>query len=195
MSTDHNREHSPEMVEAAKEGLRAAEALFFAIKDSAEALPRAVDGVRIESSGEIALRAVVRALEVGMVPPEWAAAAVVVAMRRFDDFEVKSLGEAFDVPNQAHLNARRNERLISAIAHKVAEFQKAGHPLNDSKKGKGALSLAGEHFKMSPKSVEKHRKQWNDLCKELKVDPLAEPEYADSGKVVVEAWIRGWTVE
>lgn len=123
--------------------------------------------------------------------PEWAAKAVTAAWSKFNDYECKSITDAFEIPEHKHVHAKRDQLLSAAVYHRVRALQKKGTPLKDNATGKGALSQVGDQHHMSGKKVEKLMERWKDLCRITGSDPDASLNVADAEKVVSAALAKG----
>lgn len=151
-----------------------------------------------EGRAAMALRTLLFALEQGRRPHEADLAEVVAALKRYDEAEVGTVGEAFGFPWNKNLSARRAERLAGKIAWMVFQVQadaKANGktiPLNSNRDHDGALEIVGRMLNppMAPATVKKYRDAWLRFCKKLGVEPpgpRAIPRTAAATSVVFQA--------
>lgn len=138
----------------------------------------------------IAFEAVMTAIEYALPCPDWAARETVACWHRFQYFEVETISEAFGIPEHSHRAAKRSRLLVAAIARRVYALSESGTPLRDNTSTRGAWSIVGEEFNISPRTVELRVRQWEELCSELGSDPRAKPVYGDA--LDASAWRRGW---
>lgn len=151
-------------------------------------LPETFCGDRLLEPEEIAFNVAMDAIKHGLVCPKWAAEAVTAAWHRFESFEVESIVEAFRIPKHRHRAAKKDNLLQSALYRNVRELQASGIPLTDgTKKGKGALSIVGERFNMSPKKVEAACTHWRKISEYAGYDPDELLKLADADNVIAGA--------
>ena len=172
-----------------QEYFAASEGLYYAtLKEAAAGRSLPVDA---ESASHIAFSVAMASIRWRVPCPEWAAACVAAGWKRFENFECRSLGDAFEITDSKHTQAKRTERLCAYTFHRVRELQAKGLPLKDGAKGVGALSQVGDELHMSAKQVEKLMTSWRKLCVVSGLDPDEQPRYADASTLIAEAWTRG----
>lgn len=142
-----------------------------------------------EAPQAIAFRIAIEAIQRGVRCPEWAATQVAKDWTRFEEFQCRSVSEAFGFPDHKHLSARRAENLQLVVYSMVRDYQSKGLPLKDNAAGKGALSIVGESMHMSPKQVERLMTMWRKLCASTGDDPDQQlaPEYANAAALLSDA--------
>lgn len=136
----------------------------------------------------IAFEVAMFAIEKRVPCPEWVAEATARAWKRFEDFEVESINEAFHIPPHKHVAARRSERLCAAMAHRVQDLQKQGRPLSSNQAVDGAFAVVGKEFNCSAATVEKRVKKWKEL---LAGESDTQCSIPDAAPVVYGAFARG----
>lgn len=143
-----------------------------------------------ESASHIAFSIAMEAIKWRVLCPEWAAVCVSRDWKQFEDFECRSLGDAFGIPDHKHAHAKRTARLCAYAYCRVREVQAGGVPLKDSAKGTGALSKVGDELHVSGKQVEKLMTDWRKLCRNSGHDPDEFPKYADASAVIATTLAR-----
>ena len=140
-----------------------------------------------DTPGRIAFECVMDSLRHDVPCPSWAASAVVERWKKFTNFTVRSLGEAFEIKDQKKIAAMRAKQLCAAIYSEVRELERS-IPQKSNRTGKSALEIAGERFHMSTSQIEKKMREWRVLCKETGSDPDAKMELADAHEVLFRAF-------
>jgi len=138
----------------------------------------------------IAFEVMMAALKERVPCPEWAANCVIQDWQSFEDFKCESIVEAFGVPDTTHAQSKRAARLCCAVYFSVRALQSQSMPLADNAKGKGALSIVGDKYHMSPGQVKQRMAQWRDLCKTTGSDPDEPQKYADPQPLIAQAIAR-----
>ena len=143
-----------------------------------------------ESASHIAFSVAMESLKQRVPCPDWASDQVVSDWARFENFEFRSVDEAFGIPHHKYRSRPRSERLMAYAYSRVRKLQAQDVRLNDGKDKaheRGALSRVGDELHMSGKKVEGLMTKWRKLCRELECDPDETPNYADAQAVIAAA--------
>lgn len=146
-----------------------------------------------ESASHIAFSVAMESLKRRVPCPDWASDRVASDWARFENFKVRSIGEAFGIPHHTYLRKSQSMRRMAYVYSRVRELQAQGVRLTDGRDSaheKGALSRVGAELHMSGKQVERLLTKWRKRCRELKCDPDERPKYADAQAVIAATVAR-----
>jgi hypothetical protein len=142
----------------------------------------------------IAFEVAMAALRHGVACPDWAAAEVTRCWARYENYQVESISEAFQMPVNKHMAAKRSRLLCAAIARRVYQLTAAGVPLKESRTGPGALARVGTEFNISASTVANRVAEWEALCSDCGADPKQREPLADAEAMVRDAFAAGFAI-